>query len=439
MIAFVRDAIGRSQRCILDFALVWRCWTTACYSSIAPRFDAAAWTGDLQHNMNTQDHTFDQAALARPMPGARVVEWLRARRWFVLAVIVPTLLATLYYGLIASDVYTSESHFVVKNPNQKGPSISSLANIIQTTGLSAGQEQANEVIGYLRSRSALADLQKRIDVRARFASQNADFIARYPQFFREDRFENLYKAYQNRVNARLDTETGAIVLTVEAFNARDAHDINAELLKLSEEMVNRLNNRAETKAISEAQERVTAAEQRLLQARLAIRQYRNQEELIDPAKQAEGVLDLTNRLIAERTALQTQLETMERVTPANPGISPIRRRIAALDEAISGQTGRVVGSQGGIASKLGAYERLSVEQNFATQMLTVASAALEQARADVLKQKFYLERIVEPNTPDLATLPNRLRNIIVVLAATLCLYFIAWMFITGILEHAPDN
>jgi capsular polysaccharide transport system permease protein len=106
---------------------------------------------------------------------------------------------------------------------------------------------------------------------------------------------------------------------------------------------------------------------------------------------------------------------------------------------IASQDGRVVGNDNGIASKLGGYESLLVEQEFATQSLNAANAALVQARADAQRQQFYLERVVDPNTPDTPLLPKRLINILIVAAAALCLYFIAWMFTVGVLEHAPED
>jgi capsular polysaccharide transport system permease protein len=63
---------------------------------------------------------------------------------------------------------------------------------------------------------------------------------------------------------------------------------------------------------------------------------------------------------------------------------------------------------------------------------------LEQARVEAQKQQFYLERVVDPNLPDSPVLPNRLRNILVVFGASLCLYFIGWMLVVGILEHSPE-
>jgi capsular polysaccharide transport system permease protein len=36
-----------------------------------------------------------------------------------LTVIIPTILASIYFGLIASDVYISESRFVVRSPQRQ--------------------------------------------------------------------------------------------------------------------------------------------------------------------------------------------------------------------------------------------------------------------------------------------------------------------------------
>ena len=127
------------------------------------------------------------------------------------------------------------------------------------------------------------------------------------------------------------------------------------------------------------------------------------------------------------------------VAPRNPAIPAVRNRIAAVTRQINAQTGRAVGTPGGIASKMGNYEKLSVEQDFATQMLTAAQASLEQARTDAQKQQFYLERVVAPNVPDDALLPHRLKSILIVLASLLCLYFVGWMLVVGILEHAPED
>lgn len=371
-------------------------------------------------------------------PRAWLASQLKKRQWLLLFVVLPTLLAAVYYGLIASDVYISESRFVIKSPDQKHSQTTSLANLIQTTGLSGGQEQTNEVLDYIRSRDALKGLEKVKNVRATY-SDHGDVLSRFPGLIGNSSFEDMYKFYGKMVSARLDTETGTAVLTVKAFTSQDAQAINETLLRLSEALVNKLNARSQSRGIVEAERQVAQATERARNASVALTQYRNSEAVIDPAKQAVGVLDISNTMTAQRAALQAQLDQMQQVAPNNPSIPALRDRIAAIAAQIASQDSRIVGSKSGIASKMGGYENLLVEQEFATQSLNVANAALVQARADAVRQQFYLERVVDPNLPDDALLPRRLLDILTVAAVAACLYFVGWMVIVGILEHAPQK
>jgi capsular polysaccharide transport system permease protein len=386
-------------------------------------------------NVSTIDHEALRAVVRR----SKTREWLYRHRWLALFVILPTLAAAVYYGLIASSVYVSQSSFIIKSPGQKAPPTLSLANLVQTSGLSGGQEQTKEVVEYIRSRDALNDLQAQLDLRKRYSDRGGDLVSRFPPPLRAASFENLYHYYTSMVGTNVDGETGIATLNVRAFTPEDAYEINARLLNLSEALVNRLNQRAEGRAIQEAEQRVLAAENRVRNARVALSEFRNQQDLIDPSKQAAGVLDISNKLVGEQAALRAQLDLMLRVAPRNPAIPALRNRIVAVGREIAAQNGRAVGTPTGIASKLGNYEALQVEQEFATQMLTAANASLESARTEAQKQQFYLERVVEPNKPDMATLPHRLTKVLVVFAASVCLYFIGWMLVVGILEHSPED
>lgn len=368
-----------------------------------------------------------------------MVEWLRKRRWFLLFVIGPTILAAAYYGLIAADIYISESRFVIKSPDQKKSQISALANLVQTTGMSGGQEQTNEVLTFVRSRDALKALEQYPGVRSKFATDQADFLSRFPKTFSNDSFESLFKYYGDMVDARFDTEAGTATIMARAYNPQDAYAINLRLLELSEELVNRLNARAQAKGIAEAQKQVELAAERAKVARLALTRYRNAQAIIDPGQQAGGVLEISNGMVAQRAALQAQLDLMQRVAPSNPSIPALRNQINAITVQINSQDSRIVGTDSGIASKMGGYDNLLVEQEFATASMNAANAALVQARAEAQRQQFYLERVVDPNMPDMPLLPKRLLSVLVVFAAALCLFFIAWMFTVGVLEHAPEE
>ncbi|WP_454888171.1 capsule biosynthesis protein [Sphingobium herbicidovorans] len=369
----------------------------------------------------------------------KLVTRLKRWRWFGLFVVVPSLLAIIYFGVIASDIYVSESRFIIKSPDRKQASTSALAGLIQTTGLSPGQEQTKEIMDYLRSRDALRDLEKRVGVRQAFMSPDADRLSRFPPVFHSDSFENLYDYYGSMVETRLDHETGMAVLTVNAFEPDKAQVLNENLLQLSEALVNRLNERANIKTIKEAEDRVEEAQVRVREARAELGRYRNSVALLDPAQQGAGILEVSNGLIAQEAAMRAKLAEVQRLAPNHPSIPALRQRISALSEQIAAQTGRAVGTPSGIASKMSGYENLMVEQEFATQMLAAANGALEQARAEASKQQYYLERVVQANKPDAALLPARIKEILTVIFASLCLYLIGWMLVVGILEHAPED
>lgn len=366
---------------------------------------------------------------------------VNARRssWFLACVVIPVLASALYFFLIASEQFVSESRFVIKAPNQRSGQISSFANLIQTTGLSAGQEQADQVIDFVRSRSALQKLAGEVPLKQVYGGDGIDFLSAFPLPWQVDAFEDLYEFYKGKVSIARDTDTGLIVLRTLAFTPKDARGLNERLLRQSEELVNELNERARRRAIAEAESRVVEAETRVARARRAMAAYRNKAQLVDPLKQAAGVVEIANRLITERAALEAQLSTLRRLTPDHPAIPALRQRIASLTTEIDRQTAGVVGGPGTISGKLPGYEAAALEQEFSAQLLLITRTSLEQARTEALKQQFYLERVVNPNEPDLAEYPHAFRNVLTILGFALCLYFIIWMFVVGILEHAPED
>ena len=369
----------------------------------------------------------------------KLVATLKRWRWFAAFVVLPSLVSMLYYGVIAADIYVSESRFVIKAPERQQASSSSLSGLLQSTGLGTGAEQSSEIIGYLRSRDALSDLSTRADVSGAFGSSEADFLSRFPLLLQNDTFESLYEYYGSMVSAQSDPATGLTVLSVSAYTPEEAQELNTGLLDLSEDLVNRLNLRVNSQAIEEAEERVGLAQQRVRDARIQLGAYRNASEILDPQQQGIGVLEVSNALIAQEAALRAQLAEISRNAPNHPSIPALRDRIAGISQQVAEQTGRAVGTPNGIAAKITQYENLLVEQEFAEQALAAANTALEQARVEAQQQQYYLERVVEPNRPDDAILPARMRNILAVIFASLCLYLVGWMLAVGVREHAPED
>ena len=83
-----------------------------------------------------------------------------------------------------------------------------------------------------------------------------------------------------------------------------------------------------------------------------------------------------------------------------------------------------------------AYERLSLEREFANKMTSAAEAELVRSRAEASRQLLYLERISEPNLADDSTQPKRIPSVVTVFAANLLLVLVGWLILSGVREHA---
>lgn len=359
--------------------------------------------------------------------------------WFVVGVILPVLFSTIYFFGFASPQYVSESRFAIKAPNESGAQVSSFANLFQSTGLSGGQEQASQVLDFVRSRSALKVLVDEVDLKQAYSEENVDRISRFPRPWQQNAFEDLFSYYSGKVQIDRDPETGLVVLRSIAFDPESAAQINEKLLQQSEQLVNDLNENARTKAISEAQRLVSEAEERVAAARRDMAEYRNRTRLVDPLTEASSVAEIANRLISQRASLEAQLTTLETVTPDHPSIPATKQQIASLTREIDRQIARIAGGKNTISSKLPSYDALLQDQELSAQLLVLAQTTLEQARAEAFKQQYYLERVVDPNVPDLPAYPNALKSVLTIAGVTLALYFIIWMFVIGILEHAPED
>jgi capsular polysaccharide transport system permease protein len=290
------------------------------------------------------------------------------------------------------------------------------------------------VLDFVRSRDALANLQYKVDVRRRYAN-GGDVLSRFPSAF-AGILEDLYKYYSKMIDANINTQTGTAVIKVKAFTSNDAYQINQALLGMSEDMINRLNARAQERGIAEAEHQVAIATERARKITAQLTAYRNQSALIDPGKQAVGVIDIANQMVSQRAALQAQLEAMQRETPRNPAIPALILRVAAISRQIAKQNDQVVGGSSTIAQSW-AITRICWSRR--NSPMKTSRPTRPGPAYDAQKQQFYLERVVEPNRPDAALLPHRLLSVLMVGASALCLYFIGWMLMIGILEHAPEK
>jgi capsular polysaccharide transport system permease protein len=350
-----------------------------------------------------------------------------------LTVITPTILACIYYGLIASDVYISESRFVVRSPQRQ--SQTGLGALLQSTGFSRSQDDTYSVHDFVMSRDALKELDEQIGVRKLYSSKDADFINRFPGLDWDSSFEAFHRYYQKRISVDYDTVSSISILTVRAFTAEDAKQINDLLLKMGERLVNNLNDRSRQDLIKFATQEVTVAEGKAKTAALALSSFRTTQSVFDPDRQSAIQLQGVAKLQEELLATEAQLNQIKRVSPNNPQVASLANRVATLRNTIATETSKVAGGGASLTSKSANFERLVLEKGFADKQLASALTSLESARSEAERKQLYLERLVQPNLPDKALEPRRIRSIFMVFAVGLMAWGVVSLLVASVKEH----
>lgn len=357
----------------------------------------------------------------------------RVDRLFLATVVAPTLLAVLYFGLFASDVYVSESQFVVRSPDK--PATSGLGVLLKTTGFSNSGDEVFVAQDYVRSRDALRALNRNDAVERAYADRGASIFDRFNPLGVNGSFEDLFDYYRDRVDVRYDATSSIATLSVRAFKPDDAHRMNRQLLTLAEGVVNRLNARGRTDLVQFAEREVREAQVEDRNAAAALARYRNGRGVVDPEQQAKVQLEMVSKLQDELIGARMQLLQLNQMAPDNPQIPILKTRIAGLAREIDVQMGRVAGDRKSLSASAVQYQRLELERQFAEKRLAAALTSFQEAQSEARRKQAYVERIVEPNVPDEAAEPRRLRGIL----ATFVLGLVAWgiltMLLAGLREH----
>jgi capsular polysaccharide transport system permease protein len=368
----------------------------------------------------------------RPSLWRRVVG--RVDAIFVATVVVPTMVASVYYGLIASDVYISESHFIVRSQQRQAPT--GLGALLQSSGLARSQDDTYSVIDFVRSRDALRELDQKLKLRSAYSDSQVDFVNRFPGFDRDDSFEALFRQYEKYIDVNYDSGSAIAVLSVRAYKAADAVQTNELLLQMGERLVNELNVRSRRDLIEVAEAEVRVAEVRSKAAAQALSGFRAERQVFDPERQGAVEIQGAAKLREELVEAEAQLAQVKSLSPQNPQVAALSERVVLLRQAIKNEDARLLAREGGLTSKSPAYDKLLLEKTFADRQLAATLTELDSARSDAARQQLYLERLVQPSVPDSALEPRRLRSVFTVLVLGLVGWGIVSLIVASIREHA---
>ena len=411
---------------------------------------ASALVGPARRYMDDDDG-FQAAPGIRPpvsLPRPAATARARTRHWgvllsFLLLVVVPTGVTAWYLWERASPRFGSTVGFSVRT--EEAPSAMDMLGGIVAMGSGGSSSTDTDILyRYIQSQEIVQTIDADLDLRALWSKGDPErdpvFVYHAP-----GTIEDLVDYWGRMVAVYNDTTTGLLDVEVQAFAPEDAKAISEAIFQESQRLINELSDIAQADRARLAREELDEALNRLKDARAALTQFRNVNQLVDPAATLQTQMGLMGRLQEQLAETLIELDLLResasdddpRVEQALDRVDVIQARIA--DERAKLGLGRGAPTEDGetaaeptpaegeaFADLVGEYERLQVDQEFAQQTYIGARAAYDTALAEGRQQSRYLAAHVQPTLAERAEYPQRWELVLMTaLFATL-----TWMVLT---------
>ncbi|MFO1150435.1 MAG: lipopolysaccharide biosynthesis protein [Alsobacter sp.] len=362
--------------------------------------------------------------------------WVRRLQALLFAgiFVVPSLLGSLYYGVVASDQFVAEARMTVRNGDI--PKLDAVGALTGLPSLTVVQD-TQIVASFIQSRAMVERLQQRVGLDRIFAAPEADAIAR---FRLHQPLERLVDYWRGMTDVSIQVPSGILLVSVRAFRAADAKLLAEAVIAESETLVNAMNDRMRQDALQSAEVALVRARDRVGEARAALESERNATGLLDARQAGDGIDQLLLGLRSERLTLAQEIDSQLRSVAADaPQLRSLQVRLSALDAQIDDLAGRLTQAEPGqgfdkkpLSGVLTRFDQRALELGVAEKHFAAAFASLELARTLSEGKRVYLNAFVRPSLPEEAAHPRRLLLACAVTAAS----FLLWSAVAGTVSLA---
>jgi len=369
---------------------------------------------------------------------AEALRRMRSRRllWrLAFFVLMPTALAGVYYGALASNQYESHALFSVRSSELRPAlGVEGLLSGLATGG-GAGQD-ALAVRDYILSRDMLSRLDREHGFIAHYKDERVDWFSRLRA---GASFEDAFEYFDSKVTADYDQMSGAVTVKVRAFDAEKAKTLLASVLAYSEEMVNKLSERERRDRTGYAEADLKNAEERLFKARKDILALQQKHGDFSPQHTASAAMQIRTQLEGELAKARAEVMQLKAfMNPNAPQVLAANEKVKSLSAQVSSESRRLVdpSKPNGLNTSFADFEAAMVEKEFAQKAYESVLATLEVARADADRQHRYVAVVAQPSKPDESTYPHRIRSVAATFVLSFLLLGVGSLIGAAVREHA---
>jgi capsular polysaccharide transport system permease protein len=240
------------------------------------------------------------------------------------------------------------------------------------------------------------------------------------------------------IETDVDSGSGVVTAKVRAFRREDALALGRALISASEDLVNRISDRARRDATAMAEQDVRRAFVTVQSALADLNKFRDQFGMIDPTTKSSEIGALLAPMIGDKIRLENEMFVATReLSPDAPTVRVLREQIETADKQIKVLEAKITNREGGgaISGSIAKFEELDLQRTLAEQLYALARSNLDRAQQRATRQTLYLTVFVPPAMPEDSLYPRRLNFSVLIFIALGVLWSIVMMVIASIEDH----
>jgi capsular polysaccharide transport system permease protein len=358
-----------------------------------------------------------------------------SRQGFRLVVLLPVLLAAVYFFLFAHKQYQAESQILIKQYSTMQDSGLGLG-LGQLLGISnTSREDGYIAIDYILSPNMLQQLEDALQLRAHFSAPRRDFLKRLSP---DASFESFLKYYRKQVTVAQDPMSGIITVEARAFSPEMAAAINRTILEFTEDAINRLSKDLNTVQLDYAESELSRTEAQVLEKRRNIMAFQQQNVMLDPTAEglsrAQVVANLQGEIIRREADLKIAESYMQ---PEAYQVVALQRELDALRRQAEQESLKLTATEReGLNVTMLDFEELKMRLEFALNTYKSALVMLESTRLEASRQMKFVITIASTTLPEEEVFPRIGLGLLTVLVVALLVFGVLKLIIATIKDHA---
>lgn len=345
-----------------------------------------------------------------------------------------SLLAVIYWGVIASDRYVSEAHVLIQRTDMAASQAMDFSSLLAGGD---GISRADQMLlrDRLLSVDMLLQLDKDLNLREHYSGHEHDLLSR--MFFKDASLEFFHKHFLSRVSVEYDEYAGVLVIQAQAYDAEMARKITQALVHEGERYMNALGHQLAQEQVNFLEKQVKERSELALDARQRVLAFQNAKGLISPQSAAESLAGVVNKLeeqLTEFNARKTAL--LGYLAPTAPAIVEVDMQIQAVEKQIKTEKARLTSAKGQSLNKtVEEYQRLELEAQFQQDAYKSALVALEKGRVEATRTLKKVLVLQSPSMPEYPLRPRRLYNIATFILGALLLAGLVQLLVSIVRDH----